>query len=48
MLALAVALAIPSTTSVAQVDSLELLELREGTGVPAEVVAIYSLSLIHI
>ena len=57
-LALAAALNIPSATSVAQVD---LLELREGAGVPAEVVAIYSkgvrfladgqkedLSLIHI
>ena len=38
-LALAAALNIPSATSVAQVD---LLELREGAGVPAEVVAIYS------
>lgn len=42
VLALAVAVTTLASPAVAQVDSLELLELREGAGVPAEVVAIYN------
>ena len=42
IIALAIAVSISTSPSLAHVDSFDMLELREGTGVPAEVVAIYS------